>query len=135
LRLGCLLAHRELAGYFRRAQPPFPVNALALIAAEAAVRNRAGVRRFVREVIAARNEMQTALTRMGIRWWPSAGNYLLADLGPRAPRILRALERHGILLRDRSRDFGRPGPVRITIGTRAQMRRVTRALAQLLPRP
>jgi len=133
LRLGCMMANARLSALLRRAQPPFPVNTLALAAARAAVRDRAGIRRFVREVAAARAETQTALTRLGVRWWPSAGNFLLADLGPRAGRILRSLERRGILLRDRSRDFGRAGPVRITVGTRPQMRRVIRVLERLLP--
>ena len=38
LRLGCIFVHRELAATMRKAQSPYPVNAAALVAAEAAMR-------------------------------------------------------------------------------------------------
>ena len=37
LRLGCIFTHRELAATMRKAQSPYPVNAAALVAAEAAM--------------------------------------------------------------------------------------------------
>lgn len=132
LRLGVLLAHRTTAAALRKPQPPFPVNVAALAAAQAAVRDRASVRRYVRAVARAREEFCTALRRLGVRYWPSAANFVLADFGARAPQVLRALERRKILLRDRRPDFPRPGFVRITIGTPAQMRRVARALQIVL---
>jgi histidinol-phosphate aminotransferase len=132
LRMGCLLAHRELIAECRKAQPPFPVNAVALAAAEAAVRDRKFLRAHVREVLRARRELENALNRLGVRCHPSAASFLLADFGSDAPRLLRRLRARGILLRDRSHDFGRPGCVRITIGTRAQMARLIRALEDLL---
>lgn len=133
LRLGVLLAHHATASALRKSQPPFPVNVAALAAAQAAIRDRGFVRRFVAEVAAARREFCAALTRLGVRHWPSRANFILADFGALAPRLLRAIERQGILLRDRP-DFPRPGYVRITIGTRAQMRRVARLLKKVLER-
>lgn len=132
LRLGVLLAHRATASALRKSQPPFPVNVAALAAAQAAIRDHGFVRRFVAEVAAARREFCAALTRLGVPHWPSPANFILADFGPRAPRLLRAFERQGILLRDRRPDFPRSGYVRITIGTRAQMRRVALLLRNML---
>jgi histidinol-phosphate aminotransferase len=131
LRLGVLVARRELAAALRKPQPPFPINIAALVAAEAAVRDGAYVRRYVREITRARQEFSAALDRLGVRHWPSVANFLLADFGPRYADILRALEHRGILLRDRRPDFPRPGYVRITIGTRSQMRRLARELQHL----
>jgi histidinol-phosphate aminotransferase len=128
LRFGCLFAHRDLVAQMRKAQPPFPIGWPALLAAEAAIRDRVRMKRYVRQVQRAKREFEGALRRLGARVFPSGGNFLLADFGHRAPKLLRALARQGILLRDRSRDFGRPGLIRITIGTPAQMRRVVRAL-------
>jgi histidinol-phosphate aminotransferase len=132
LRLGCLLANEELALHLRMAQPPFPVNVAALVAAQAAIRDPAFLRRFVREIQQSKSELERFLARKGCSVWSSHGNFLLADFGPGAPRILAALEKKRILLRDRTPDFGRPGWVRITIGTRAQTRQLTRALEKLL---
>ena len=128
LRFGCLFANAELVAQMRKAQPPFPVNAAALVAAEAALRDIAYLRRTVAEVLRGKRVLEDALRRLGVRVFPSGGNFLLADFGARAPRLLRALAGQGILLRDRTRDFGRPGFIRITAGTRAQMRRLVRAL-------
>jgi len=134
LRFGVLIAQRDVAALLRKPQPPFPVNSAALVAAEAAIRDRGYVRRYVREVTRARAEFSAALSRLGIPHWPSPANFLLADFGPRVNGLLRALEQRGILIRDRRPEFSRPGFVRITIGTRVQMRRVARTIRDLLAR-
>jgi histidinol-phosphate aminotransferase len=131
LRLGFLFTNRHTAAHFRKAQPPFPVNTAALVAAAAALRDARHIRAYVREIARSRKDLAAALARLGVPCAPSHANFLLADFGPRAPALLRALQRRRILLRDRTHDFGRPGWVRITLGTRPQMRRLIRALDSL----
>ncbi|MDE3109619.1 MAG: histidinol-phosphate transaminase [Acidobacteriota bacterium] len=132
LRLGCLFVDCGLAAQMRKAQSPYPVNAAALAAAEAAMKDRAFIARTVREVIRARRELQTGLAQLGVRCFPSAGNFVLACFGARAKTIVAALERKGILIRDRSSDFGGEGYVRITLGTVAQTRRLLRELKAIV---
>ncbi|MGH9737675.1 MAG: histidinol-phosphate transaminase [Candidatus Acidiferrales bacterium] len=132
LRIGCLFVHRELAAQMRKAQSPYPVNAAALAAADAAMRDRAFIAKTVSEVIRGRKELEIGLTRLGIRSFPSAGNFILARFGDRAKAIVAALERTGILVRDRSSDFGGEGYVRITVGTLPQTRRLLRELKAVL---
>ena len=112
----------------RKAQSPYPVNVAALAAAEAAMRDRAFIARTVRDVRAGKQELERGLARLGIRHFPSAGNFVLAYFGERAKKIVAALDRQGTLVRDRSSDFGGEGYVRITLGTPAQMRRLLREL-------
>jgi histidinol-phosphate aminotransferase len=131
LRLGCLFARREVIATLQKTSSPFPVNTAALVAADAACRDRAFTRKYVREICCSRVELERGLEKLGILTFPSAANFLLADFGARAPAILRKLARQGILLRDRTSDFGRPGYVRVTIGTREQTRRLLRAIAKL----
>jgi histidinol-phosphate aminotransferase len=131
LRLGCLLAHPEVGALMRRAAAPFPVNCAALAAAEAAVRDGRSLSRYVREVRLSRSELERGLQALGVRTFPSAANFLLADFGKHGPRLVKRLESRGILLRDRSEAFGRAGFVRITAGTRRQTRRLLRALKDL----
>lgn len=128
LRLGCLFVHRELAAQMHKAQSPYPVNAAALAAAQAAMRDRGFISRTVREVIRGRRELERGLAALGVRYFPSSGNFVLAYFGKRAKPAVAALERKGILVRDRSSDFGGEGYVRITLGTVAQMRRLLREL-------
>jgi len=131
LRIGCLFANSELVAALRKAHSPYSVNAAALVAVEAAARDAGFVRRYVREIQRSKCELASALDRLGIRAFPSSANFLLADLGERAPALLAALRRRGILLRGRQSDFGRVGYVRITVGTRRQARRLIRALEAL----
>lgn len=132
LRLGCLFVHGELAAQMRKAQSPYPVNVAALAAAEAAMRDRGFISKTVREVVRGRKELERGLGRLGIRYFPSAGNFVLAYFGERAEPVVAALERKGILVRDRSSDFGGEGYVRITLGTAPQTRRFLRELKAIL---
>lgn len=133
LRIGVVLAARETIAAMRRAHAPFPVNSLAVAAALAAVKDKAYIRGYVAEVKRSRAALAQFLAARGVKVYPSAANFMLADFGAaRAPRMLRGLAQQGILLRDRTSDFGRPGYVRITLGTMAQTRRLLRALRGLL---
>jgi len=127
LRLGAVIAQADSLAILRRAVPPFPVNVAALVAAEAAVNDRQTMRRYVRDVVRLRAWLEKELERLGVRTYPSAGNFLLANFGPNGPELFRKLARQGILLRDRSKDMG-VGFVRITIGTRSEMLRVMKQI-------
>ena len=107
--------------------PPFPVNLAALVAAEAAVRDRATVRTYVEQTKAIRENFTAELRKLSVRTFPSAGNFLLADFGPQGPALFSTLAAQGILLRDRGKEFA-PGYVRITIGSAAEMRRLLKAI-------
>jgi histidinol-phosphate aminotransferase len=133
LRLGCMFACSEVTSLLARTREPFAVNSAALVAAEATLHDYRSVKRYAKEILLARDLLSKALVRLGVKIFPSAANFILADFGAAAPNILRKLAKRRILLRDRTSDFGRPGYVRITIGTQPQMRRLIRELQRLLP--
>jgi len=116
----------------RKAQSPYPVNAAALAAAEAAIADRAFITRTVREVKQSRAEFARGLAKLGVKCFPSAGNFVLAYFGERARQTVTALARKGILVRDRSSDFGGEGYIRVTLGTPAQTRRLLCELKAIL---
>ena len=130
VRLGTLFARTEVTDAMRRAFTPYPVNALALVAAEAAIGDAKFIARYVREVLKSRAVLEAGLTRLGARIFPSGANFVLADLGPGASALVRRLAARGILLRDRAADFGRDGFLRITAGTVAQTRTLLRAIEE-----
>jgi histidinol-phosphate aminotransferase len=131
LRVGCLFGRPELLGVMRRAGTPYPVNSVALVAAEAAVGDPRFLRGYTREVLQSRAMLEKGLVRLGARIYPSSANFVLADFGPVARRLVRALDRKGILVRGR-RDFPREGFVRISAGTRADTRKLLRAMEGIL---
>jgi histidinol-phosphate aminotransferase len=134
LRLGAVIAGAESLSLLRQAMPPYPVNVAALAAAVAAVNDRQTIWRYVRQVKRLRGWLQTQLQESGVKTYPSAGNFLLANFGPDGPALFNKLERQGILVRERSREIG-PGFVRITIGTEAEMRRLLKAIRKGWTRP
>ncbi len=131
LRLGCLFAKPEILDVMRRACSPYPVNTAALVAAEASVRDSRFLRNYTGEVLQSRALLEKGLTRLGARIYPSEANFVLADFGPRAHGLVLALERKRILVRER-KDFPRAGFMRISAGTRANTRRLLRAMEEIL---
>ncbi len=127
LRLGAVIACEKSLALVRRAMPPFPVNLAALVAAEAALNDGATMFRYVLQVQLLRKWFASELEKLGVKTHPSAGNFLLANFGPAGPPLFQKLEKQGILLRERSKDIG-PGFVRITIGTRSEMRRLLKTI-------
>jgi histidinol-phosphate aminotransferase len=127
LRLGAVIAQRESLAVVRRALPPFPVNAAALAASVAAVRERRTIERYIRETKRLREWFAAELKRRDVCVFPSAGNFLLADFGNSGPTLFRRLTRNGILIRERSKDLG-PGFARITIGMEKELRAFLRIL-------
>jgi histidinol-phosphate aminotransferase len=127
LRLGAVIACPDSAAILRRAMAPFPVNVAALAAAEAAVNDPQTMKQYVRDILRMRAWFEKQLRKLGVKTYPSAGNFLLADFGPGGPEMCRRLEGEGILLRDRSREIG-PGFVRVSIGTPTEMERLVRLI-------
>ena len=129
LRLGGVIARRDSLELVRRAMPPYPINLAALTAAVAAVRDRTAMRGHIREILKTRDWFAEKLENLGIRTYPSAGNFLLADFGVGGPALFERLERNGILLRERTKAIA-PGFVRIGIGTRNEMQTLLREIRQ-----
>ncbi len=133
LRLGCIFTNRENAALMRKAASPYPVNAAALATAHACASDKAFLRTTIREFRKSRAELSTGLRKLGIRTIPKRREfYPHLHWAQRAKEIVSALSQRGILIRDRSNDFGGRGYVRITVGTVEQTRRVLRALKEVL---
>jgi histidinol-phosphate aminotransferase len=128
LRLGVLAGPVESMRWIRRVLSPYSVNSLALACLPPALEDTAYLDWYVGEVLAARKEFEAALDAVGLRSWPSRANFILVDIGPQHTEFVRLMRGAGVLVRDRSADPGCDGRVRITIGTREQMRLAVAAL-------
>src|ERR1035437_5181977 len=132
LRLGLLAGPVELMRWVRRVLSPYSVNSLALACLPPALEDTAYLDWYVAEVLAARAEFEAALDAAGVRRWPSRANFVLIEIGPRHAEFVRLMGVAGVLVRDRSSDPGCDGRIRITIGTREQMRQAASALHEVL---
>jgi histidinol-phosphate aminotransferase len=132
LRLGLLAGPVELMRWVRRVLSPYSVNSLALACLPPALEDASYLDWYVAEVLAARTEFEAALDQAGVRRWPSCANFVLVEIGARHKEFTRLMSAAGVLVRDRSSDPGCDGRVRITIGTREQMRQAAVALNETM---
>jgi histidinol-phosphate aminotransferase len=129
MRIGCLFSQSENVEFLHKAQSPYSVNTVATVAARAAVQDTAFVEKYVTEVLAARELLYVGLEELGIPYYESKANFVLFDAGERAVFIRDELRAQGVLVRDRSYEI--PGCVRVTVGTRDQVRRFLKELREI----
>ena len=132
LRVGLLAGAEEQMRWVRRVLSPYSVNCVALACLPAALKDAAYLDSYVKEVLAARGEFEAVLDKEGVRRWPSRANFVLVEIGAQHKEFVRRMSEAGVLVRDRSADPGCDGCVRITIGTREQMRQAAAALHEAL---
>ena len=132
LRLGLLAGDVEIMRWIRRVLSPYSVNSLALACLPPALKDTDYIDWYVAEVLAARAEFESALDSANVRRWPSRANFVLVEIGAQHAEFVRLMHEGGVLVRDRSSDPGCDGCVRITIGTRQQMRHAVAVLDKAL---
>lgn len=132
LRLGVLAGSENSMRWVRRVLSPYSVNSLALACLPPALEDTAYLNWYVGEVLAARTEFESALDSLNMRRWPSRANFVLIEIGEQHAEFVRHMREAGVLVRDRSGDPGCDGCVRITIGTREQMRDAAPAVAEAM---
>lgn len=137
LRVGYALADSEVVGYIRCVRPPFPVNILALRAAEVAVEDRERLEQVKALVAAGKRYLYSELGKIkGAKAYPSEANFILvgvAKTGFTSTEIVEALFKQGILVRDgvRFKGLGK-GYMRVTVGMMGENEAFIQALKNLL---
>ena len=135
LRIGWIYAPAHVVAVLERVRGPFNVNAAALEAGVAAIRDRGHVERTI-----AHNEtwlpwLTAEFTRLGLRVTPSVGNFVLIHFPETARHSAAAadefLSARGYILR-RVAAYGFPNALRMTIGTEEANRGVVAALTEFL---
>src|ERR1700682_4935830 len=106
LRIGVLAGGAEQIQSLRRACSPYNVNGVALACLPAALADREYVRRYVSEVRTSRDQLQKEFSNLGIPFWRSQANFVLARVGPLHVEFVKGMKLRGILVRDRSSDWG-----------------------------
>ena len=128
LRLGMIVGDTHLIGFLRKVSSPYNVNGIALAVLPEALADEAYLQWYVAEIRTGRTRLYAALDDLGVRYWLSAANFVLMDIGPKHKALVEAMRTRGILLRNRSADPGCEGYVRITVGIEDH---VTRGIAAL----
>ena len=132
LRTGILAGTAAQMAFVRRVASPYNVNAAALACLPVALADREYVRDYVAMVLEGRARLEAKLTELGIPWWPSQANFVLANFGGRRQALVKGMRARGILVRDRNSDPGCADCVRMTLGTREHCDRLLAALDDVL---
>ncbi|MDC8013088.1 histidinol-phosphate transaminase [Tahibacter soli] len=127
LRVGYAVGSPAVIAVLERLRESFNVNALALVAAQAALGD-AGHARKIRDVTAQEREWLAAqLAARGLRCFPSQTNFILVDFATDAAVIEAKLFEHAVVVRPMA-GYGLPTCLRISVGTRAESERLLEAL-------
>jgi len=119
LRIGSLIGHADEIAAIRRVSSPYNVNQIALTCLPVALDDREYLQTYVSQIEASRQRLQDALRSIAIPFWPSEANFVLIRVGATredATLFTERMRARGILVRDRSTDYGCEGCVRITLG-------------------
>lgn len=126
LRIGYGIGHVDLIAALEKARQPFNVNALAQAAALAALDDTEHIRRTRDTNRAGLRQLEEGFRALGLRWIPSAANFVLVQVGD-GQRAFLDLQRQGVITRPMA-VYGLPEWLRITVGTEEENRRCLAAL-------
>ncbi len=132
LRVGVLAGERSQMEMVRRVSSPYNVNAAALACVPEALADADYIHRYVAEAIASRARIEQFFASESLPYWPSRANFVLARFGDLRVPFVEAMRQRGILVRDRNRDYGCQGCVRITAGTAAQTDQLLSTMKEVL---
>jgi histidinol-phosphate aminotransferase len=129
LRVGYARAEPNVIAALEKVQPPWSVNALAQVAAVAAIQDEQHFRQSLASLAEAKEVFVRALSAIGLAPLPSRTHFFLLHAGMAAEWRRRLLER-GLLVRDCA-SFGLPDYLRIAVRRPEENARLVAALAEL----
>src|SRR5580765_8515856 len=131
LRVGYGVADADAIALMNRIRQPFNVNALAQVAALAALDDESHVMECVRMIEAGRHYLYDEFNALGVKYVPSRANFILVDVGRSASDIYQRLLKEGVIVRPMT-PFGMESALRISVGTPQENRRLVKALRAVL---
>jgi histidinol-phosphate aminotransferase len=134
LRLGYGLGHPELIEALNRIRSPFNANSVAQAGGLAALDDREHVERSVENNAREMRFLTGELTLLGVRYTPSAGNFLLVDTGRDCEEDFVRLLHEGVIVRP-MKLYRFPTSVRVTVGAHEENEQFLEALKRVMAAP
>jgi histidinol-phosphate aminotransferase len=131
LRIGVLMGNTDQMPVLRRASSPYNLNSVALACLPNALADQSFINDYAGQALEGRSMLESELELWGVRFWPSRANFVLMYLGERCKEFIPAMRARGILVRDRSSDYGCKDCVRITVGIREHNQRLISSLREV----
>ena len=135
LRLGYAVTPPDVAAYLAGYKTPFHIGRITVAAGLAAVADQEYMADVVRRNRSGREWLTGQAQELGLKVWPSGGNFLLMSApNMDGSELTAALLQHGVIVSDGGVRFGLPDHIRLTVGTEKQNQRVVDVLAQIMGR-
>jgi histidinol-phosphate aminotransferase len=134
MRVGVMIAPPPILEPIRFVMPLFNLNVVAVAALRAALTDKDFTPWYVAQANQSKQMVYEALDRLGLRYWPSAANFVLVDGGARAAALVEGLIAQGVLVRDRTKDPYCPNCFRVTTGVVEHTERAVAVLEALCER-
>ena len=131
LRIGVLMGNENQMVMVRRASSPYNLNSVAVACLPDALADQEYVQSYVQQALDGRRNLEAEVESWGVHYWPSRANFVLMHLGSDCKPFVQRMRDRGILVRDRSNDYGCQDCVRITVGTREHNERLLTALREV----
>ncbi len=128
LRVGYALSHPSVAAVLNRVRQPFNVSSIALAAATAALEDADHLKQSIELNAHGMQQVLGGIQALGLRVYPSQGNFVLIDCARAGALVNEAMLRQGVIVRPVA-GYGLPTQLRITIGTEQENARMLSALA------
>lgn len=131
LRIGYMIANKEIIQFINRAREPFNVNHLAQVGAMAALQDQGFVRESVQVNYKGKHQLYRAFEQMGLSYIPTQANFLIVDVGIDSAQVFQAMLRKGVIIRDGG-FFGLPTFIRVSVGLPEENETFIQALQTVL---
>lgn len=133
LRIGYAIARPEIIQFLEKVRNPFNVNALAQRAALAALGDHEFVEHSQAMTWQGLDSYYRELKALGLKVYPSQGNFVLVDCSSPAKPFFDQLLTRGIIVRPVD-NYGLPNHLRISVGLPSENQALVRSLKDLLKR-
>lgn len=127
VRIGFAIGHPDLIEGLDRVRDPFNASVPALAGALAAWQDQDYINEIISKNKIERTRLNAALEQLGVSFFPSQTNFIMAFFKEPANQLSDKLLREGIIVRP-GVGFGYPDGIRITIGTKEENERLLAAL-------
>lgn len=131
LRVGYCISSTVIADLLNRLREPFNVNALALAAAETVLHDAKYLQNSVETNSTGMKQLEDGLQALGLRFIPSAGNFIAVDFSRDAAFLYQAFLQEGIIVRPIA-VYGMPTWLRVSIGLPEQNTRFLNSCRKVL---
>jgi len=131
LRIGVAYASPTIINYLNRIKPPYNIST-ANIKEAIRILNTTDFDLFCKTIIEQREYLKRELRKLNIvkKVFPSDANFLLVRF-ENSNEVFRALKDSGIVVRDRSHEFGCENCLRISVGKESENKQLLEALINI----